>query len=59
VRELFQAFEKEFGTCKCFDLIGIDLTTPEGLEESRRVDLHANVCHKYVRFATETAAGLM
>ncbi len=59
VRELFKAFESEFGTCGCFDLIGIDLTTHEGLQQAAAAGLHENICPKYVRFACETTAGLM
>ncbi|MCL5102941.1 MAG: C-GCAxxG-C-C family protein [Armatimonadetes bacterium] len=59
VRQLLADFEKEFGSCACFDLIGIDLTTPEGLAQAQQVGLHDNVCPKYVRFAAESAAKLM
>lgn len=59
VRELFSAFEKEFGTCGCFDLIGIDLTTPEGLEQAKATNLHHGICPKYVKFCAEQAAQLM
>lgn len=59
IRELFAAFEKEFGTCECFGLIGIDLSTPEGLEQARQAGLHQNICPKYVEFCAREAARLM
>lgn len=59
VRELFRHFEKEFGTCNCYDLIGIDLTTPEGLAEAKEIGLHANVCSKFVRSAIEVTANIL
>ncbi|MBI2844564.1 MAG: C_GCAxxG_C_C family protein [Armatimonadetes bacterium] len=59
VRQLFSEFEKVFGTCRCFDLIGIDLTTPEGLEKAFEINLHENICPDFVRFAAEAAAKLM
>ena len=59
VRQLFAAFEKEFGTCVCFDLIGIDLTTPEGLQQAKDAGLHQRICPKYVEFCARQAAQLM
>jgi C_GCAxxG_C_C family probable redox protein len=59
VRELFTAFKVEFGSCGCFDLIGINLTTPEGLEQAKEVGLHENICPKYVKFCAEQAAQLI
>jgi C_GCAxxG_C_C family probable redox protein len=59
VRELFRLFESEFGTCSCFDLIGIDLTTPEGLQQAKAVGLHANICAKYVRFVVAAASEML
>lgn len=56
VRELFAAFEKEFGTCRCYDLIGFDLTTPEGLEQAKQAGLHDKICPKYVEFCADWAA---
>ncbi|MCX6345769.1 MAG: C-GCAxxG-C-C family protein [Armatimonadetes bacterium] len=59
VRELCAAFDKQFGACGCFDLIGIDLTTPEGLEQAKEAGLHENICPKYVKFCAEKAAELI
>lgn len=59
VRQLFAAFEKEFGTCGCFDLIGFDLTTPEGQQQAKDAGLHQKICPKYVEFCARQAAQLM
>jgi C_GCAxxG_C_C family probable redox protein len=59
VRELSAAFAERFGSIHCFDLIGIDLTTPEGLQRATELDLHNNLCPKYVAFAAEQAAGMI
>lgn len=59
VRELFAAFREKFGSIQCFDLIGIDLTTPEGLQKATELDLHNNVCPDFVAFAAEEAARLL
>lgn len=59
VRQLFAAFREKFGSIQCIDLIGIDLTTPEGLQKANELDLHNNVCPDFVAFAAEEAARLM
>jgi C_GCAxxG_C_C family probable redox protein len=59
VRQLFDAFEKQFGTCGCYKLVGIDLTTPEGLQQAKDAGLHDKICPKYVEFCAEQAAQLM
>jgi C_GCAxxG_C_C family probable redox protein len=59
VCELFAAFRDRFESIQCFDLIGIDLTTPEGQQKATELDLHNNICPDYVAFAAEEAAKLM
>ena len=56
---LMRAFEQEFGTVRCIELTGCDMTTPEGLEKSRELDLHHSVCPKFVEFTAREAAGLL
>ena len=44
-------FEKKYGTLLCFNLIGIDLKTTEGLEQLKKIRLEK--CGNYVKSATE------
>ena len=55
--ELFKRFEKEFGSALCYDLIRLDLTTPEGRERIKAVRLEK--CISFVRSAARSAARLM
>lgn len=59
VDTLLRAFEHEYGSVRCIDLTGCDMTTPEGHERSRELDLHGSVCPKFVALAVEQAARLM
>ena len=55
--ELFKRFEKKFGSALCYDLIRLDLTTPEGRERIKAVRLEK--CISFVRSAARSAARLM
>jgi len=55
--ELFKRFEKEFGSPVCYDLIKLDLTTPEGREKIKTVRLEK--CINFVRAAANNVAQLM
>ena len=55
--ELYKRFEKEFGSALCYDLIKLDLTTPEGREKSKAVRLQK--CMKFVRAAGRNVAQLI
>jgi len=55
--ELFKRFEKEFGGALCYDLIKLDLTTPEGREKIKAVRLEK--CINFVRAAARNVAQLM
>lgn len=46
VRELFKRFKEEFGSINCRELIGLDLTTSEGIQKLRI--LHPQKCAKYI-----------
>ena len=59
VRELFAAFEAEFGSTRCIDLTECDMRTTEGMELARQRNLHSDVCPKFVAFAAEKAARLL
>jgi len=55
--ELFKRFEKEFGSPICYDLIKLDLTTPEGRERSKTIRLEK--CINFVRAAAKNVAELI
>lgn len=59
VHAFLSAFEKEYGSIKCLDLTGIDMLTPEGMAKAKELNLHKNICPKYVAAAAEMAARLM
>lgn len=59
VKQLFQTFEREFGTIRCFDLVECDMRTPEGMARAKELDLHNKVCPDFVGFAAEVAERLM
>lgn len=48
-RELYGKFEREFGTVLCFGLTQCDLTTPEGQQRFKELDLHKNLCSRFVQ----------
>jgi len=56
---LMSAFEAEYGTVRCIELTGCDMTTPEGLAKSRELDLHGSVCPKFIEFTARETARLM
>ena len=43
-REFCQRFEGETGNIYCRELIGMDISTPEGLQAYRRTDVPLRVC---------------
>ncbi len=48
--ELMQAFERVHGSCICRTLLdGIDLRTPEGMQQFKELGLHQKVCVRCVR----------
>lgn len=51
VREFFRRFKNEFGNVNCYELIGCDLTTPEGIEKLRM--LHPEKCAKFIARTAE------
>ena len=55
--ELLEGFEKEFGSILCYDLIKLDLTTPEGRKMIKAFRLEK--CINFVRAAARNAAQLV
>ena len=56
---VMRAFEKEFGSVRCIDLTGVDMSTPEGWQKAIDMELHIDFCPKFVAFAAEQAARLI
>jgi C_GCAxxG_C_C family probable redox protein len=48
-REIYEKFEKEFGTVLCFNLTQCDLSTPEGQKKAKELNLHKNLCSQFVQ----------
>ncbi len=53
VIEFTKRFEKRHGSVKCRDLLGCDISTPEGMNQAKQKGLIANVCPEVVRDAAE------
>ncbi len=48
VREFLRRFRERHGSTVCRELLGVDLSTPEGHEEARRRGLFASRCSLFV-----------
>ena len=51
--EFAKKFKARHGSIGCTDLIGCNISTPEGFEEAKKKDLFKQVCPKYVISAAE------
>lgn len=47
-QEFMDAFRGRNGSLLCRDLLGVDVSTPDGMKEVREKDLFAKVCPKFV-----------
>jgi C_GCAxxG_C_C family probable redox protein len=52
-QELMDAFRERNGTLLCRELLGVDVSTPEGIAAVREKDLFRTVCPKFVRDSAE------
>ena len=52
-REFMDAFRDRNGSLLCRELLGIDVSTPEGIAAVRERDLFRTACPKFVRDAGE------
>lgn len=57
--EFMQAFQKRHGATLCRELIGYDISTPEGLQAAREQEIFARVCPAIVKGAAEMLAGIL
>ena len=53
VREFAQRFRARNGSLLCRELLGCDISTPEGLQQAREADFVSKICPKFVRDAAE------
>jgi hypothetical protein len=53
VRSFVEEFETRQGTTSCRELLGCDISTPEGHAEVQRLGLFETECPKYVEDAVE------
>ena len=52
-QDLMDAFRERNGSLLCREILGADVSTPEGIAEVRKRDLFRTVCPKFVRDAGE------
>ena len=57
--ELLNRFNEEHDNVRCFDLLGLDLTTEEGTEEYNRLEHWERTCHGFINEATELAYDML
>jgi C_GCAxxG_C_C family probable redox protein len=53
VQEFIGQFESRHGSTRCRDLLGHDLSTPEGYDAAKKKKLFRRACPKYVKDAAE------
>ena len=52
-QEFMDAFRERNGSLLCRELLGVDVSTPEGIAAVREQDLFRTVCPKFVKDAGE------
>lgn len=58
-QEFMDAFRQRNRFLLCRELLGVDVSTPEGMKEVREKDLFATVCPEFVRDAAEIVEELL
>ena len=53
IREFADRFKARNGSLDCRELLGCDISTPDGLKQAMESDAFANICPKFVRDACE------
>ncbi|MHC4156261.1 MAG: C-GCAxxG-C-C family protein [Planctomycetota bacterium] len=53
VRQFVEKFESRNGSVMCKELLGCDISTPEGMKTARERDLFVSFCPKMVRDSAE------
>jgi len=52
LKDILRDFAKEFGSCRCRDLTGYDLSYPEGMEAFKKSEIRSR-CADYVRWTCD------
>ena len=58
-QEFMDAFKEKNKSLLCRELLGVDVSTPEGMATVRQKNLFATVCPRYVRSAAEILEGIL
>ena len=53
INEFVRTFKSRYGSIICRELLGCDISTPDGLNSAREKKLFTTICPKYVRDAAE------
>jgi C_GCAxxG_C_C family probable redox protein len=53
IRQFAEKFRGRNGTLVCRELMGVDVSTPEGFAESKEKKIARTICPKYIRDAAE------
>lgn len=59
VKEFSEKFKKINKSVSCTELIGCNMSTPEGLEEAKKKETHTKICPKFVKDAAEILEKIM
>ena len=54
-REFLDRFRERYGAVACRVLIGVDISTPEGMQQARERDVFSSRCGGFIRGAIELA----
>jgi len=58
-RRFMRAFEEHNGSTLCSELLGCDISTPEGLAKAHQEGLHQSCCTRLVRDAVEIVESML
>ena len=53
VREFSEKFKSRNGSTVCKDLLGVDISTTEGMKAAQQRNIHGTCCRKFVKDAAE------
>ncbi len=59
VRAFVNRFKARNGSLACRDLLGCDISTPEGLQHAQKTGLFSKTCPKFVRDACEILEAML
>jgi C_GCAxxG_C_C family probable redox protein len=59
VQEFMAKFAGEYGCVECRDLLGVDISTAEGLQAAKEKNLFESVCPEFVAYAAELLENMM